>query len=815
MSNACPTIRNRALTQTLAQTRSAAFTLIELLVVIAITAVLLTLLFRPLLFGFQFTSQAQAITEAQDAARVTMEQVTREIGSAAAVRDTTGQYLNMRIFTPTGNDEILAHAYNAYIDIVPARTGVNTGAPTVADPTVNPYADTKAGEGFYLSTANSATTAGSFTQPSLVSSPIKLPLSPGTTLVRYFIGLSRPFDLDYTGTNTAEEEPYINRDENQTPNADGTGPSSVNWSTTYDVTHNLNNPYILYRAEVSPYKFDKTTNSYIVNSQLFDTQTVNNVKTPILDDPDFFRITSDAAHNARVYAWYQTAKPVIATGDANLIFQSHNNRGVVQYATLQDVNVSNTGTPNQAVALSTGTALEDATDIPIVRTSVSFAPATVSDQPMSATNTSDVAQGFGSAPTDAVVPYIPTQFAAQSGDWSGNKNLLITDNSALTGSTTNNTFTTYTYNPKNPADTNTYKTGENPGDLIESLTTMSGTTATSTDVFNITQGIALPDANGDPQSNYIVLSASNGGGTLNFSTPDLPLNAMPVAGGAVSLKTTGTTTTTNTDAVAGDADPNNTANPFWYVQFNSSYSGTSYGTSGEPILQIHLKPQPQLANYMTSADQVLLPNPPLSASNYLPNIATTSFGPTATYAANGSYPSSNGRVAVNTERVYGPDETSGVVATTVPSTAVPANYPVVLYRRIPYISGGEGSIGANQYMIDYDHGIIYLGAPKTAGGSIDTTQSAANPAASTVLVAFSYQNNAFIPLNQPGSTGTAYEINPALLADGGIRADTVRATYQTNSRIEVAVGVRLYDAQSNSPTYFSLANAVTVGNANR
>ena len=85
-----------------------------------------------------------------------------------------------------------------------------------------------------------------------------------------------------------------------------------------------------------------------------------------------------------------------------------------------------------------------------------------------------------------------------------------------------------------------------------------------------------------------------------------------------------------------------------------------------------------------------------------------------------------------------------------------------------------------------------------------------------MLVAFNYQNNAYVPLNPDSTTGrTQSEINPTLLANSTISPDTVRATYQTNSRIEVAIGVRLYDAQNNHPTYFSLANAVTVGNASR
>ena len=48
-----------------------AFTLIELLIVIALTALLLTLLIVPLISALRYTQQAQIVTAAQDAARIT------------------------------------------------------------------------------------------------------------------------------------------------------------------------------------------------------------------------------------------------------------------------------------------------------------------------------------------------------------------------------------------------------------------------------------------------------------------------------------------------------------------------------------------------------------------------------------------------------------------------------------------------------------------------------------------------------------------------------------------------------------------------
>jgi len=69
--------------------RKQGFTLIELLVVIAITAIMFGLIFGPLIQSFNLTRQANTLLEAQDAARLALEQMTRELGDAVAVFDNT------------------------------------------------------------------------------------------------------------------------------------------------------------------------------------------------------------------------------------------------------------------------------------------------------------------------------------------------------------------------------------------------------------------------------------------------------------------------------------------------------------------------------------------------------------------------------------------------------------------------------------------------------------------------------------------------------------------------------------------------------
>jgi prepilin-type N-terminal cleavage/methylation domain-containing protein len=65
--------------------REAAFTLIELLVVVAITAVLLALIFAPMMSGFQFLQMGRAKVQAYDTARNALETMSREVSASAYV----------------------------------------------------------------------------------------------------------------------------------------------------------------------------------------------------------------------------------------------------------------------------------------------------------------------------------------------------------------------------------------------------------------------------------------------------------------------------------------------------------------------------------------------------------------------------------------------------------------------------------------------------------------------------------------------------------------------------------------------------------
>jgi hypothetical protein len=274
------------------------------------------------------------------------------------------------------------------------------------------------------------------------------------------------------------------------------------------------------------------------------------------------------------------------------------------------------------------------------------------------------------------------------------------------------------------------------------------------------------------------------------------LTSTDPATGIALLPDTSPTISDPTLTYVGDADAANLSNPFWFVTYGSSYEAQTGGfnADGTPVatfpgqipLEIHLKKQ----TAATGTDQVLLPNQPLSSSNTMPNIDNAP----------------NARVVVNSERVYGPEQDSGPGSTGTFTAGIinPTQMQLVLYHRIAFNPGTISSIGADEYMVDYDNGIVYLG---TAGnGSIPGNINIGDPSAvvppqrRTVMVAFNWQNNA-------GSTTAA-----------GVTTTTgasARASYETGSKIAVSIGIRLFDPQTAHPTYYSLTNAVIVGNAAR
>ena len=505
-----------------------AFTLVELLIVIGLTAVLFTLLLVPLISSIRYTQQAQIVTAAQDAARTTRERLTRELGSALFVFDGTSHpfvtttqtvlgddrytnFLNLEIPGRLANGNYtsgLAHAYACKLDFaqpkavsVPDKKDAAGNVTTAGTPT-----DPTTGEPIsYRPTQNGS---------AIISNPAYVfPLAAGTTVTRYWIGLQDP------------TKPYSNGFE-------------VKFANT-------NNTYVLYRAQFQPYKpkYDSNGNvsGVMPNSDLFATGIKKDVNgnvmsIPELDDPDFFRYvkTTDvdwlddthatygattlvgqdaASHNARVDLWRSIAKPVIPGPNIDLILLPHNADNSIAY---------DTSGPLTGFAHS-GTAHDPVTgnSFPIVNTSVTFRPGTVSGDAAPGTTSDYGNQAQPTVAGESGYGYVPTFYTATSQSWAlpyhvtlfpanydGNQEYYDTQISSVTDNVNNPPLYT-------------------AGDLLEFKHTNQSDTL-GTLAFNVSKGYPLQD-DGTGTGTYklagqdfVPMMVNPDTGTLNFGTPSLP-----------------------------------------------------------------------------------------------------------------------------------------------------------------------------------------------------------------------------------------------------------------------------------------------------
>jgi prepilin-type N-terminal cleavage/methylation domain-containing protein len=237
--------------------RQAGFTLVELLVVIAITAILLGLLLIPLVQGFRLTRQGQIQAQAQDTVRLALNQFTNDLKRAAYVFDSADRVINLPVQNGQGQVVNVPLRY-AVIDMVMPAYGdpsQESNDPT-SDIPINP-------DGSY-------------------NAEIAVPISPGRTVVRYFVGL-----MD-------NSRPYFNPDEVRL--AAATDPE---------------NYAILYRAEFRLYV--KQGNQWVLNPELFDS---------IQDffDPNFF-------YGERRAAWRKYAKPIVPLGQVDMVNVTYDDNG--------------------------------------------------------------------------------------------------------------------------------------------------------------------------------------------------------------------------------------------------------------------------------------------------------------------------------------------------------------------------------------------------------------------------------------------------------------------------------------------------------
>jgi type II secretory pathway pseudopilin PulG len=322
-----------------------AFTLIELLTVIAITAVLLTIIVVPVIQSFNLTRQAQAYAEAQNQARVLSERIAREIGNSVGLRDLS-TFVNwtdhngvarkspassLAIILPmVANDgSRLATATPTEVILPYSKLDIIQPAKGQPDSTLGPGVFRDPGTGYIDPTLHAP------------KGQALLPIAPGMTIVRYWIGLRQPVSED--GQHSQRyNDPY----------------------TGFLLAANASrdNLYVLYRAEVQPYVFRAPANgasgspAYRPNLNYFKADPTDSF---ILDedDPLFFSLqpTVDVSSEAtgalttvgqakalRMIAWQKAATVQTEVSRYDMIFpiydkstrKIHNSNGVPQILSL-------------------------------------------------------------------------------------------------------------------------------------------------------------------------------------------------------------------------------------------------------------------------------------------------------------------------------------------------------------------------------------------------------------------------------------------------------------------------------------------------
>jgi prepilin-type N-terminal cleavage/methylation domain-containing protein len=240
-----------------------AFTLIELLTVIAITGVLLTIIVLPIFQTFNLVRTAQSYSDAQEKARKLMDRITREIQGSVGVRDNTGLKGTLDLLVPTGPGSV-----DATIKVPIPYLKLDIIKPAEGTPEVDPL-----GNPIYRNPSSQ------HIDPTLSSpkgQPV-LPVAPGATIVRYFVGLRDPFYKAAVQNGPGiYDNPYDGLLMKQNGDRD--------------------NLYVLYRAEVP---FNATYFAQDKNGTL------------IIDDPDFFIPDGTQVKAAIIQAWQ--SKAVIQT----------------------------------------------------------------------------------------------------------------------------------------------------------------------------------------------------------------------------------------------------------------------------------------------------------------------------------------------------------------------------------------------------------------------------------------------------------------------------------------------------------------------
>lgn len=242
---------------------------------IAVTAVLLTVIFRPLVASYDLTQRAGTQIETQAAARATMSRLRTVLGGAAYVFDNAGLMrpgktgvdtgLNLWLTDSTGSPIVVTSRYSM-VEYVPAAKQLEQ----VADSQLGAPIDPTTGEPIYDRYGSSA------------QSGVAVPVIPGRILGRIFLALVNNASVNDTHTVRTALNPF-----DAVQNGMPIKPYANRFEDVRTVSPSNDNRYTLWQAEVPIYVVDPTTpnsKSYVPNLRLFHIKdSSNNVHDNIAD----------------------------------------------------------------------------------------------------------------------------------------------------------------------------------------------------------------------------------------------------------------------------------------------------------------------------------------------------------------------------------------------------------------------------------------------------------------------------------------------------------------------------------------------------
>lgn len=276
----------------------AGFTLMELLVVMAISAILMVLVLGPVIQSFQLTRQAQAMVDSQDAARMALASISRELGQAMYVYDnaqvnvtpypgglpagvvasSTQTPIMLPVAQPGGTQWFVLPY--AMIDFILPKLYMHCNNPDHPDSPRDYPRDIVIDDGGTTRTEMRGWPECPYCNSSDVEAKPKIPIEQSVTHVRYFLGLR------FNNLGQPINPPTV-----PVLNAGWVPPWGQN------IIEGTENAVVLYRAEYNPYDDNLFPAGMPISERI--------------SDPYFFYRTGNGADGNPIYAnWMRTARVI-------------------------------------------------------------------------------------------------------------------------------------------------------------------------------------------------------------------------------------------------------------------------------------------------------------------------------------------------------------------------------------------------------------------------------------------------------------------------------------------------------------------------